>query len=139
MTQEQFDPSRDNADLMIADYYDGTVEPVLPELEETPVISDLEITYSGRPVVRAGGGFKKFTLKANVNGELIYASPSEEYDIKWDVSFPDGDLSKLEYTYDGNIFTIKCLNDYSLIGKTFIVTAQTQNSSKSIVVEVGSL
>ena len=34
---------------------------------------------------------------------------------------------------------VKCLNDYSLIGKTFTVTAQTENSSKSITVEVISL
>ena len=135
MTQEQFDTARDNFELMIANYYDGKVEPELLELEETPTISDLEIIYSGSPVVRAGGGYKKFTLKARVNGKLVDVTD----DVEWIVDFSSGDLNKLETSVVDNIFRVKCLNDYSLIGKTFTITAESMYSSKSIVVEVTSL
>ena len=139
MTQEMFDPSKDNADFMIADYYDGALEPILPEVEETPVLSDLEITYSGGPAVKAGGGYKKFTLKTIIDGEMVDVVRDENNNIEWLVSFPDGDLSALDYYSTDNIFKIKCTNDYTLIGKTFTITARAQNSSKSIIVEVGSL
>ena len=135
MTQEQFNPSKDNADLMIANYYQSVVEPEAPEMEETPTVSDLEIVYSGQPIVRAGGGYKKFTLKTRIDGELIDVTS----DVKWNIDFSDGDLSKLESAEKGNVFKVKCLPQYDLIGKTFTVTAECEYSSKSIAVEVISL
>lgn len=135
MTQEQFHSSRDNAELMIADYYDSAVQPELPELEETPTISDLEISYSGSPVLRAGGGYKKFVLKSRVDGELVDAVG----DVEWSIDFSEGDISKLQTIANGNTFKVKCVNDYSLIGKTFTITAKHEYSSKSIVAEVISL
>ena len=135
LAQTQFDPAKDNVELGIADYYESAVEPELPELEEVPTISDLEITYSGKPAVRAGGGFKKFTLKSRIDGKLVDTID----DVEWSVDFPDGDLEKLECTSVGNIFKVKCKNDYSLIGKTFTITAKSMHSSKSIVCEVISL
>lgn len=135
MTQEQFDPARDNAELMIADYYQSAVKPELPETEETPTFSDLEITYSGSPAVRAGGGFKKFVLKSRIDGKLIDCTE----EVSWSINFPDGDLEQLETSVEGNVFRVKCKNDYSLIGKTFTITAQVENNSKSLIVEVTSL
>ena len=135
MTQEQFNAATDDATLMIANYKMSVVEPEIPELEETPTISDLEIIYSGSPAVRAGGGYKKFTLKTRVDGELIDATG----DIQWSIDFPDGDASKLQVSENGNIFKVKCTNDYSLIGKTFTITAKHEYSSKSLAVEVISL
>ena len=135
MTQEQFDPARDNAELMICNYYEHAVEPELPEIEETPTFSNLEISYSGKPAVRAGGGYKKFTLKARVDGKLVDAIG----DVKWSVDFAGGDSTKLEYSVVDNIFKVKCLNDYSLIGKTFTITAAHEHSSTSMIVEVISL
>ena len=38
-----------------------------------------------------------------------------------------------------NVFKVKCINNYSLIGSTFTITATTQYDSKSLVVEVASL
>lgn len=134
MAQTQFDPAKDNVDLMIADYWESVVEPELPEAEETPTLSDFEITYSGKPVVRAGGGYKKFTLKARVDGQLVDVTE----DVEWNVDFGDN-RDKLEYPIKGNPFKVKCTNDYSLIGKTFIVTATCKHSSKSLIVEVTSL
>lgn len=135
MTQEQYNAATDDAEKMIADYRKSYVEPELPELEETPTVSDLEITYSGKPAVRAGGGYKKFTLKSRVDGKLIDTTE----DIEWSVDFPDGDPMKLTTSVVDNIFKVKCTNDYSLIGTTFTVTAQSINSSTSLAVEVISL
>lgn len=134
MTQEQYNSSTDNVELMIADYKKSYVEPETIEMEETPTVSDLEIVYSGKPAVRAGGGFKKFTLKARVDGKLVDTTE----DVEWSVDF-EGNEDKLECTVQDNIFKVKCLNDYSLIGKTFTITAESEYSSKFIVCEVISL
>lgn len=134
MTQEQYDSARDNSELMIADFYSSAVEPELPELEETPTISDLEIAYSGSPAVRAGGGYKKLSLKERVDGKLVDVTG----DVEWSVDF-GGLEDKLTHSVQGNIFKVKCTNDYSLIGKTFTITATSKYSSKSLIMEVTSL
>lgn len=140
MTQEQYDPARDNVELLIANYYISAIEPepVIPE--ENLTTSNFEITYSGSPVIRAGGGFKKFALKQYIDGELVDVNISDEQDI-WDISFPDGDITKIKPDKKGNVIRIKCLPDYSLIGKTFILTAKNENGDvlKSLTVEVASL
>lgn len=135
MTQEQFNPATDNAALMIADYYESAVEPEIKETEEQPTASELEIAYSNSPTVKAGGGYKKFTLKSRIDGKLIDCTE----DVEWSVDFVSGDSSKLETSISGNIFKVKCKNDYSLIGKTFTITAKTKYNSASLVVEVTSL
>lgn len=135
MTQEQFNPATDNAELMIANYYESAVEPEVIETEETTAPIDLEITYSGSPAVRAGGGYKKFTLKTRINGELI----DFEEDVEWSIDFSNGDSTKLESSESGSVFKVKCKPDYSLIGKTFTITATTKYCSKSLIVEVISL
>jgi hypothetical protein len=134
MTQEQFDPTRDNAELMIANYYDGVVNPEVLELEETPTISDLEITYSGSPAVRAGGGYKKFRLQSRIDDKLVDTTD----DVEWSIDF-GGNEDKLSCAVQDNIFKVKCTNDYLLIGSTFTITATTEYGSKSLVVEVTSL
>ena len=134
LAQDQFDPLKDNVDLMIADYYSSYVEPEVLEAEETPTVKELEIVYSGQPVVRAGGGYKKFTIKERVNGELIDAT-----DVKWNIDFIDGDLDKLEQSIKDNVFKVKCLPFYDLVGKTFTITATSNHSSTSLIVEVISL
>lgn len=135
MTQEQFNPSTDNANLMIADYWESAVEPELLETEEVPTVSDLEIVYSGKPAVRAGGGYKKLALKSRIDDKLIDTVD----DIEWSIDFPDGDVAQLETSEVDNILKVKCKPDYSLIGKTFTVTAKTKYSSNTLIMEVVSL
>ena len=135
MTQEQFSSSLDSFEHMIGGYYASTISPEVPEMEEIPTVSDLEITYSGKPAVKAGGGFKKFALKSRVDGKLADCTE----DVKWSVDFSDGDLSQLETSESGNTFKVKCKPDYLLIGKTFTITAITEHSSKSLICEVISL
>ncbi len=142
MTQEQYNAAVDDAELMIADYKNSYVEPEIPEAEELVgsdidthfIKQNLEISYSGKPAVRAGGGFKKFTLKTYVDGKLVDVSD----DVEWSVDF-GGNEDKLECSIQDNICKIKCLNDYSLIGRTFTITAESMHNSKSIIVEVTSL
>ena len=135
MVQEQFNPATDNAELMIADYWQSAVSPEPIEVEEIPTFDDLEIIYSGKPAVRAGGGYKKFTLKARVNGELVDVTK----DVEWSIDFSNGDSTKLESSVAGSVFKVKCTNDYFLIGKTFVITATSEYSSASLIVEVISL
>jgi hypothetical protein len=135
MTQEQFNSATDNAELMIANYYEGFVEPELPEHGFDNPVNPLEIVYSGQPAVRAGGGYKKFTLKERIGDELVDIVVGDAEDI-WSIDFPNGDSNKLIPDPDGNIFKVKCDADYSLIGKTFTITATIGNSSKSVIVEV---
>lgn len=135
LAQDFFNPATDNAELGIANYWESAVEPEIPETEEIPTVSDLEIIYSGSPAVKAGGGYKKFTLKSRVDGQLVDCTD----DIDWSIDFPDGDSTKIETSVAGNVFKVKCTNDYYLIGKTFIITATTKYSSKSLIVEVASL
>ena len=135
MTQEQFNPTTDNFELLIADYWSQAVEPEIIETEEPPTVSDLEITYSGSPAVRAGGGFKKFALKSRIDGKLVDCTE----EVSWSIDFPDGDLEQLETSKSENIIRIKCKPDYLLIGKTFTITATTKCGSKSLIVEVTSL
>lgn len=134
MAQTQFDPAKDNVELGIADYWESAVEPELLEIEEVPTVSDLEIIYSGKPIVRAGGGYKKFTLKSRIDGKLVDTTD----DVEWSIDF-GGNEDKLECSVQDNVFKAKCKNDYSLIGKTFTLTAESEYSSKSIIVEVTSL
>lgn len=141
LAQDQYDSAKDNAELMIANYYESYVEPEILESEETTIedvyrasVKDLEIIYSGSPAVRAGGGYKKFTLKERIDGKLTDVTQ----DVEWKIEFPDNE-DKLEFSIAGNIFKVKCKPDYSLIGQTFTIIAESEQSSKSMIVEVISL
>jgi hypothetical protein len=134
MTQEQYNAAADNAELMIADYNKSVVEPEIPMVEDIVSDTDLVIAYAGSPAVRAGGGYKKFTLKSRINEELVDVTDT----VEWSVDF-QGNEDKLVLSVDVNILKVKCVNDYSLIGKTFTITAKSTNSSTSIIAEVISL
>ena len=134
LAQDFFDPAKDNVELMIANYYESAVAPETIEPDKTEVENNLEIVYSGSPAVRAGGGFKKFTLKTLINGELVDAT-----NVKWSIDFSNGDLEKLETSVQDNVLKVKCLPFYDLVGKTFIINAESENSSTSLIAEVISL
>lgn len=129
MTQEQFNPSTDNVELMIADYYQSAIEPT-PEMPES---TDVEFVYSGTATVKAGGSYKKFTLKHIPDYTDINTS------ITWSVEADKMDVSNIDMITDGNIIKVKCINDYSLIGNVFTIIASSDYGTKSIKVEVTSL
>ena len=97
-------------------------------------INTLDIVYSGTPAVRAGGGYKKFTLKELINNDWIDAT-----DVQWSIDFSDGDLDKLDTIKKDNVLKVKCLPFYDLVGKSFTIIAESKHSSQSLIVEVISL
>ena len=134
LAQTQFDPARDNVELGIADYWDSAVEPELQESEEIQITSNFEITYSNSPTVKAGGGYKQFSLKECVDNKLVDVTEA----VEWKVDF-DGNEDKLECVTKDNTIKVKCKPDYSLIGKTFVLLAHSKHSLQSLIVEVASL
>lgn len=134
MTQEQFSATLDSQEHMIGGYYSSAISPEVPELEEIPTISNLDITYSNSPAVKAGGGYKKFSLKKRVDDKLVDVTD----EVEWSVDF-NGNEDKLECSEKDNTIRVKCKPDYSLIGKTFTITATTKYGAKSLIVEVTSL
>lgn len=131
MTQEMFDPEKDNAELMIADYYSSAVTPQY----DSTIQKSLQIVYSGQCGVRAGGGYKKFTAKSRVDGELIDINGN----VTWNVIVPDGNQDKISYIADGNVLKVKCLSYYNLIGSTFTISASCNELADTLEVEVISL
>ena len=137
LAQDQFDPAKDNVDLMIANYYSPTY--MEPEVEKPTITNNLEIVYSGTPTVRAGGGYKKLTLMERNGEELVDATG-----VTWTPSFLEDDfLDKLDIHYPdeekqekSNVLKVKCLPFYDLVGKTFVITASNDLGSKSVTVEV---
>lgn len=64
----------DNLDLCIADYY-SRVSP-------TPSTSEINITYSGLPVLEVGKGYKTFVYQSDISFNPIWSvvTPDEKYD-----------------------------------------------------------
>ena len=129
MKQTTFDETHDNADLMLAGYYDTSLEPSAPETEFS---GTAEITYSGtKPTIKVGGSYKTFTPIFSVEGVAVDT---------WVISDKDGDVSVNDsYTIerDGELLKLKVAKNYSLIGT--ILTIQvigTDRSAAEIKVEV---
>lgn len=132
ISQETFDASHDNPELMLADYYNNNIEPEDndPEVE---IFGAATITYNGiNPTVKVGGSFKVFT--ASFSDENVAVD-------KWLISDENGDISA-----DTNNYTIEYLDkqmklkvapNYDLIGKVIIVQViGTDNSVAEVRVEV---
>lgn len=131
LSQQTFDPAHDNADLMLANYYDSTVEPVEPDIEQE-LSGTAEITYSGtKPTIKVGGSFKTFTP--------IFSAESTTVD-KWLISDENGDISgNANYTIerDGEKLKLKIALNYNLIGTVLIIQLiGSDGSSAELSVEV---
>lgn len=132
LSQGTYDDTHDNAELMLANYYDSNVEPEEsdPEIE---ILGTAVITYNGaQPTVKVGGSYKVFT--ASFSDENVTVD-------KWLVSDENGDISAdtSNYTieYDGNQMKFKVSPNYYLIGKVIIVqTIGTDGSTAEVRVEV---
>lgn len=129
LTQEMFDAKRDNADLMIANYYDNYISPV--DNIEANINQSYKIVYSGKCAVKAGGGYKKFSIQG--------LSPESITNVKWDIAFPEGFADKFNYIEDDMSIKIRCLPYYNLIGTTFDLKASINNVEQKISVEVIAL
>ena len=130
-TQETFDPSHDNAELMLANYYDSEIEPIDINQQvctKQPVV----ITYSGtKPEIKVGGNFKTFT--PDFHNETTTVS-------QWAISDESGDISgDTNYTieYADNQMKLKIARNYNLIGKVLVVKATgSDGSAGEIKIEV---
>lgn len=124
-TQVQFDEHRDNAELMIADYYSSNIElEQKVEIPPKPFGDHSRITFNGtQQVLKVNGSYKTLTPK-------FYDRDTNELDIEphWSIKFPsDEDKEKFDVFEDGKTLKIKCLNYYDLIGK--IVTISLNDES----------
>lgn len=132
ISQGTYDATHDNAELMLANYYDSTVEPEEsdPEIE---LIGTAAITYNGtKPTIKVGGSYKVFT--AAFSDENVAVD-------KWLVSDENGDISAdtSNYTieYDGNQMKLKIALNYELIGTVLIVQViGTDGSAAEVRMEV---
>jgi hypothetical protein len=124
MKQTTYDETHDNADLMLANYYDTATEPVEPDIEQE-LSGTASITFSGtKPTVKVGGSWKIFTPVFSVEGTTV---------DKWLISDENGDISGNTENYtierDGELLKLKVAANYYLIKKTLIV--QVVGSDKS--------
>ncbi len=131
-TQETFDPTHDNAELMLANYYDSQITPEVPDAE-TELKQTATITYNGTtPTIKVGGSYKIFTP--------VFSDDSATVD-RWTISDENGDISAdtENYTieYDGQKLKLKVAQNYYLIGKVLIVqTYGSDGSTAELKVEV---
>jgi hypothetical protein len=130
-TQETFDPTHDNAELMICNYYDSPIEPepINPDVITTGTAA---ITYSGtKPTVKVGGSFKVFTPAFSDETATV---------AKWTISDENGDINgDTNYIIerDGDKLKLKVALNYNLIGKVLIIQLiGSDNSVAELSVEV---
>ncbi len=124
VSQGTFDAIHDNAELMLANYYDSNVEPE-ESSPETEILSTAAITYNGtQPTVKVGGSYKVFT--ASFSDENVVVD-------KWLVSDENGDISADtgNYTieYLDKQMKLKVAPNYELIGKVLIIQVIGNNGS----------
>lgn len=132
LSQQTFDPAHDNADLMLANYYDSSVEPTKPDIEQE-FSGTASITFSGtKPTVKVGGSYKTFTPVFSVEGTTV---------AKWLISDENGDIGGDTENYtierDGELLKLKVAANYYLIGKVLIVqVVGSDGSTAEVSVEV---
>lgn len=130
-TQEPFNPTADNEELMIADFYKNSVEPTTPD-SQIEFKQTSTITYSGtKPNIKVGGGFKTFTPIFHDDAVTV---------SKWTISDENGDIGEdtnyvIEYV--GNKLKLKIVQNYELVGKVLIIQCiGTDGSAAEIKMEV---
>jgi hypothetical protein len=124
LSQQTFDPAHDNADLMLANYYQGSVEPVEPDIEQE-LLGMASITYSGtKPTIKVGGSAKIFTPVFSIEGTTV---------AQWLISDENGDISGDTENYtiecEGELLKLKVAQNYYLIDKVLIVQVVGSDSS----------
>ena len=114
-TQETYNPTLDNKELMICNYYDSPIVPEVPDIAEE-LKGTATITYSGtKPTIKVGGSYKTFTPAFSDESATV---------SKWTISDENGDIGgNTDYTveYDGDQLRLKVALNYNLIGKVLII------------------
>lgn len=132
MKQTTYDETHDNADLMLANYYDTATEPVEPDIEQE-ISGTASIAYSGtKPTIKVGGSQKVFTPVFSTEGTTV---------AKWLISDENGDISgdTENYTieYEGELLKLRVSQNYYLIGKVLVVQCiGSDNSTAQVEIEI---
>lgn len=103
VTEDQYNPERDNIEKWICDYREPEEEP-----------EDITISYRGNAEIVCGGTFKTFSVDTNVTWQIDCLPIQQDY-IKSEIS-------------DKKI-KIKCLNNLALIGTTFNLKCEDSESN----------
>lgn len=139
LTQSTFDAAHDNAELMLANYYDNEILPEEVVEEEKPA-ETFDIKYNGtKPTIKVGGSAKIFTAQL---------PEDNHFDVKW--SLFDG-VESYNTSYDNTTFTVgdytittddrtmkvAVAGNYKLIGTVLTIMAEcADGSTGSVQVEV---
>ncbi len=102
LTQDEYNSTTDDADLMVADYFEPIPEPT----------GAARITFTGSPSIYMGGSYKTFT------GSFVDSEGVVIPDVipVWTWTCISGDESKYEVINGGSTFKIKALYFPELIG-----------------------
>lgn len=104
--QDLFNPSTDNKELMIADYYKSEIMPK-PEIEiDRP---DIHIKYNNSPEIKVGGSYKVFNAVSELN--------FDESKITWSIEGIDEE--NYSSLLSSNQIKIKAARNFNLIGTVF--------------------
>ena len=129
-TQENFNPSVDNAELMLANYYDTELPPV--ESTNNLEHQKLYITYNGtKPTVKVGGSEKVFTVQL---------PEDNHFDIRWSVfdgvntygdSYDNSTSTFGDYTIttEDRIMRLKVAKNYDLVKTILTIKADCADGS----------
>ncbi len=132
LSQGTYDAQHDNAELMLANYYDSNVEPEQSD-PEVEVLGTVVITYNGtQPTIKVGGSYKIFT--ASFSDENVAVD-------KWLISDENGDISADtdNYTieYLDKQMKLKVENNYYLVGKVLIIQCiGSDGSTAEVSIEI---
>ena len=139
LSQGTYDATHDNAELMIANYYNYEILPEEPsDTPASPAIFD--ISYNGtKPTIKVGGSAKVFRAQL---------PEDNRFDIKWSISdgvntysssFDNDTQTFGDYTIttEDRIMKIMVANNYNLIGTILTISAEcADKSTGSVQVEV---
>lgn len=125
-TQELFDPTHDNPELMLCDYYDTPIKPeVSDDGAKLPTTS--VITYNGtQPTIKVGGSYKVFT--PNFIDSTVTVDKWQISDESGDIS---GDVENYTIKHDGDKLKIKIAPNYKLIGKVLTIKLTGSDGSQA--------
>lgn len=135
LTQHQFNPETDNAELMIADYYaeynEKPFEPPTDVINKTA-----EITYSDTSDLKMGASYKTYNCLCFDNGKEV---PNAS--INWEVKIIDEYKEFFNYKVEDNILYIKCVYSPLLINTEIrlIATDDSKEYTAEKVIKVVSI
>ena len=129
LKQDHYNPSTDNVELKICNYYQSPILPESPDKLET-----FSLSFSGKdPTLRIGGS--KRIITANIPNEFMKS------DILWSYSFDGVDYEDLsdyfiiEETNDS--LSISAVKNFDALGKVIKITATLEcGAASSIELEV---